>query len=59
VCYACGGSGSLFKSDDAGKTFKRLRGLDKVPANLYAVTFNSKSQGFILGNDGVLLRYLA
>lgn len=59
VCYACGGSGSLFKSEDAGKTFKRLKGLDKVPANLYAVAFNSATQGFILGNDGVLLRYIA
>jgi photosystem II stability/assembly factor-like uncharacterized protein len=56
-CYACGGSGSLFKSTDGGKSFKRLKGLDDVPGNLYAVNFNTKSQGFILGNDGILLRY--
>ena len=55
-CYACGGSGSLFKSTDGGKTFKRLKALDQVPGNLYAVNFTSSTQGFILGNDGILLR---
>lgn len=58
-CYACGGSGSLFKSTDNGRSFKRLKGLDKVPGNLYAVTFTTQDQGFILGNDGILLRYIA
>ena len=57
-CYACGGSGSLFKSLDGGRSFKRLKGLDQVPGNLYAINFNTTNQGFILGNDGILLRYL-
>jgi hypothetical protein len=56
--YACGGSGSLFKSDDGGRSFKRDRGLDQVPANLYAVEFVNDKQGFVLGNDGILLRYI-
>jgi photosystem II stability/assembly factor-like uncharacterized protein len=56
-CYACGGSGSLFKSTDGGKSFKRLKGFDKVPGNLYEIVFASPSTGFILGNDGILLRY--
>lgn len=43
---------------DGGRSFKRLKGLDQVPGNLYAINFNTKSQGFILGNDGILLRYL-
>lgn len=58
-CYACGGSGSLFKSTDGGKTFKRLKAIDQVPGNLYAINFTSPTQGFILGNDGILLRYLS
>ena len=56
--YACGGSGSLFKSTDGGLTFKRDRGIDQVPANLYAVKFINESQGFVVGNDGILLRYI-
>lgn len=58
-CFACGGSGSLFKSKDGGKSFKRVKSLDQVPGNLYAVNFTNNSQGFILGNAGILLRYTA
>lgn len=30
-----------------------------MPANLYSVRFfNSGKQGFVLGNDGVLLRFI-
>jgi photosystem II stability/assembly factor-like uncharacterized protein len=54
--YACGGSGSLYKTDDGGKTWKRDRSTDQVAGNLYAVTFSSNGNGFILGNDGILLR---
>jgi photosystem II stability/assembly factor-like uncharacterized protein len=57
--WACGGSGSLFMSDDAGKTWKRERGTDDVPGNLYDVTFSADgTKGFVLGNGGVLLRYI-
>ena len=46
-------------SDDAGKTWKRERGTDDVPGNLYDVTFSADgSKGFVLGNGGVLLRYI-
>ena len=53
-----GGSGSVFYSDDKGKSWKRDRGTDEVAGNLYNVKFNSENSGFILGNDGILLRYL-
>jgi len=55
--FACGGSGSLFKSEDSGKTWKRDRSTDSIAGNLYAVEFDGKN-GFILGNDGILLRYI-
>eukprot|EP00878_Enallax_costatus_P025597 GHUV01027401.1.p2 GENE.GHUV01027401.1~~GHUV01027401.1.p2 ORF type:complete len:141 (+),score=37.53 GHUV01027401.1:872-1294(+) len=57
VAYACGGSGSLFKSTDGGKSWKRDKATDNVAGNLYAIKF-FKSNGFILGNDGILLRYI-
>ena len=55
--WTVGGSGSVFYSTDGGKNWKRDRGTDNVAANLYNVKFQSEKQGFILGNDGVLLRY--
>ena len=55
--WIVGGSGSVFYSNDAGRSWKRDRGVDGVAANLYNVKFNSNDNGFILGNDGVLLKY--
>lgn len=57
VAYACGGSGSLFKSLDGGKSWKRDRATDNVAGNLYSIKF-FQGNGFILGNDGILLRYI-
>ena len=54
--YACGGSGSLFKTEDGGKTWRRDRSTDQVAANLYELKFSSGGKGFVLGNDAVLLR---
>lgn len=56
--WIVGGSGSVFYSNDAGKSWKRDGGTDDVAANLYNVKFNGEKSGFILGNDGVLLRYV-
>jgi len=55
--WTVGGSGSVFYSTDGGKKWKRDRGTDNVAANLYTVKFQNDQQGFVLGNDGVLLRY--
>jgi photosystem II stability/assembly factor-like uncharacterized protein len=57
VAFACGGSGSLFKSSDGGKTWKRDKSTDNVAGNLYAIKFNA-GNGYILGNDAILLRYI-
>tara|TARA_B100001540_G_C15813333_1_gene645741 strand:- start:4462 stop:4809 length:348 start_codon:yes stop_codon:yes gene_type:complete len=56
--WTVGGSGSVFYSTDGGKKWKRDRGTDNVAANLYTVKFQNDRQGFVLGNDGVLLRYI-
>lgn len=57
--YACGGSGSLFKSVDGGKTWKRDKAADNIAGNLYAIKFFGPSTGFVLGNDSIILRYIA
>ncbi|CAG9461873.1 unnamed protein product [Pedinophyceae sp. YPF-701] len=56
--FACGGSGTLLKSKDGGKTFKRDRSADTVPANLYEVRFFSPKCGFILGNNAKVMRFI-
>jgi photosystem II stability/assembly factor-like uncharacterized protein len=56
--WAAGGSGSLFVSTDGGASWKRDRGTDDVPGNLYDVSFQPDGKGFVLGNEGVLLRYI-
>jgi len=55
--FACGGSGSLFKTTDGGKSWKRVKDVDSVAGNLYEVRFFG-DKGFVLGNDGILLRYV-
>jgi len=57
--FTVGGSGSVFSSDDKGQTWRRDRGTDEVAGNLYKVVFANDQTGFILGNDGILLRYIA
>ena len=57
--FACGGSGSLYRTDDGGKSWKRDRSTDNIDGNLYAVKWGPAGQGFILGNAGILLRYIS
>ncbi|XP_057960542.1 photosystem II stability/assembly factor HCF136, chloroplastic isoform X1 [Malania oleifera] len=56
--WAAGGSGILLRTTNGGKTWTRDKAADNIAANLYAVKFINDSKGFVLGNDGVLLRYL-
>ncbi|CAM6099216.1 unnamed protein product [Calypogeia fissa] len=56
--WAVGGSGTLLRSLDGGKSWVRDRAADGIGANLYTVKFIDPKKGFIIGNDGVLLRYL-
>ncbi len=57
--YACGGSGSLFKTSDGGDSWKRVRATDDVAGNLYAIKWQKNGAGYILGNDGILLKFIA
>ncbi|KAL3681931.1 hypothetical protein R1sor_024887 [Riccia sorocarpa] len=56
--WASGGSGTLLRSLDGGKTWVRDKAADNIGANLYSVKFIDEKKGFVIGNDGVLLRYL-
>jgi len=57
--FACGGSGSLFQSTDGGKSWKRIKETDDVAGNLYEVKFFDPKRGYILGNNSIILRYVA
>ncbi|KAK9788830.1 hypothetical protein WJX73_002456 [Symbiochloris irregularis] len=58
--FACGGSGTLFRTEDGGKAWKRDRSADDIAGNLYSIKFFPQNKsGFILGNAGILLRFLA
>jgi len=54
--WAVGGGGTMYTSKDAGKSFKFDNSADDIPGNLYQVKF-ANNNGFVLGSDGVLLRY--
>mmetsp|Transcript_22450 Transcript_22450/g.66185 ORF Transcript_22450/g.66185 Transcript_22450/m.66185 type:complete len:403 (-) Transcript_22450:368-1576(-) len=55
--YAIGGSGLLLQSLDGGKSWKRDVEADNIPSNFYKIKFFN-DKGFILGSQGVLLRYV-
>ncbi|MEH1874723.1 photosynthesis system II assembly factor Ycf48 [Nostoc sp.] len=53
-----GGSGNLLRSPDGGKTWEKDRAVEEVAANLYKIVFLEPERGFIIGDRGVLLKYL-
>jgi photosystem II stability/assembly factor-like uncharacterized protein len=55
--WVAGGSGNLLYSPDGGKTWQKDRAVENVPSNFYRVMFVNPNLGFILGQDGILLRY--
>lgn len=60
IGFACGGSGSLFKTENGGRSWKRAKETDNgVAGNLYAIKFGREGSGFVLGNDAILLRYIS
>lgn len=56
--WAVGGSGIIFESNDGATTFKFNSDAKDIPGNLYRIKFfDNGTSGFILGSDGVLLKY--
>lgn len=55
--YAVGGSGLLLATTDGGKTWRRDKQADNIPSNFYKIKFFDQAKGFVLGSQGVLLRY--
>ncbi|MDJ0730430.1 MAG: photosynthesis system II assembly factor Ycf48 [Crocosphaera sp.] len=55
--WVAGGSGNLLVSSDNGETWKKDRAIESVPSNLYKIVFVNAEKGFILGQDGILLKY--
>lgn len=55
--WVAGGSANLLASFDDGKTWKKVRKVEDIPANFYRAIFLSPDRGFVLGNEGVMLKY--
>lgn len=55
--WLAGGSGNLLCSLDGGKTWLKDREIEEVPSNLYKIVFLTPEKGFIIGQNGVLLKY--
>jgi len=55
--WVAGGSGNLLVSFDGGQTWQKDKQVEDVPSNFYKILFITSEQGFILGQDGTLLRY--
>ncbi|WP_009544129.1 photosynthesis system II assembly factor Ycf48 [Crocosphaera subtropica] len=55
--WVAGGSANLLVSPDNGETWKKDRSVESVPSNFYKIVFVNQEKGFILGQDGILLKY--
>jgi len=57
--WAVGGSNTMYRSTDGGKSFAFDSSANKIPGNLYNVKFFKEfgNMGWALGSNGVLLNY--
>lgn len=57
--WVAGGSGNLLLSQDGGKSWEKDRFVEDVPSNLYRIKFFGPEKGFIIGQQGTLLKYVS
>jgi photosystem II stability/assembly factor-like uncharacterized protein len=55
--WVSGGSSNLLRSTDGGETWEKDYEVQNVPSNLYKILFFTPDQGFIIGQQGILLKY--
>ncbi|MGG6240244.1 photosynthesis system II assembly factor Ycf48 [Nodosilinea sp. AN01ver1] len=55
--WVTGGGGNLLCSFDGGQTWYKDKSVQDVPSNFYRVKFVGPETGFILGQQGTILRY--
>lgn len=55
--WVAGGSGNLFVSKDGGATWAKDQALENIPSNFYNVAFSDPQTGFVLGQQGIVLKY--
>ncbi|QZZ21244.1 photosynthesis system II assembly factor Ycf48 [Leptothermofonsia sichuanensis E412] len=55
--WVSGGSGNLLRSLDGGVTWEKDRAVEDVPSNFYKILFFGSNQGFVMGQNGILLKY--
>lgn len=55
--WLAGGSGNLLVSFDQGQTWEKDRAMEDVASNFYKIVFINPEKGFVLGQNGVLLKY--
>jgi photosystem II stability/assembly factor-like uncharacterized protein len=55
--WVTGGSGNLLYSPDRGETWLKDRDVENIPGNFYKVVFITPEKGFVIGQDGILLKY--
>ncbi|PSN14752.1 photosystem II assembly protein [filamentous cyanobacterium CCT1] len=55
--WVTGGGGNLLCSFDGGQTWYKDKSVEDVPSNFYRVKFIGPETGFILGQQGTILRY--
>jgi len=55
--WISGGSANLLVSYDKGETWLKDRQIENIASNFYKIVFLSPEKGFVLGQNGVLLKY--